>query len=132
MKKKNLVLDILAAACLVGQHYIKVFAARKIGFVRWLNFNGAKLREAIPADTVKYVMLSAVVLLAAVALIRLYRKRAGAGIADKAMAAVMSAAMVYYAYLTVTMNYDVSKASFLIVPVTGLGVLFLIIRVLQD
>lgn len=131
MKKKYIVLDLLAAACLAGQHYVKVFAARKIGFVRWLNFNGAKLKEAVPVDTVKYVMLAAAVLLAAAALTRLIRNRSRAGVNDLVMAAVMAVATVYYAYVTVTMNYDASKASFLIVPMVGLGVFLLIARVMS-
>ena len=50
-------MDILAIASVAGAHYLRVFAKKKLGFVRWLNFNGAKLSESIPFDTLKFVML---------------------------------------------------------------------------
>ena len=50
-------MDILAIASFAGAHYLRVFAKKKLGFVRWLNFNGAKLSESIPFDTLKFVML---------------------------------------------------------------------------
>ncbi len=46
-------MDILAIASFAGAHYLRVFAKKKLGFVRWLNFNGAKLSESIPFDTRK-------------------------------------------------------------------------------
>ena len=121
-------MDILAALSFVVAHYFRVFAAKKLGFVRWLNFNGKKLTENLPIDTVKYAALALILILAAVAAYKVVKNRAGAGIKGMIMCVIMAAAAAYCAYATVCFDYDYSQAYFLIVPVIWLGTLFLIIR----
>lgn len=132
MKKSTIVLDILAALSFIGAYETREFAAHRIGFVRWLNFNGDKLREALPLDTVKYVMLAAAAVLAVIALIRLIRIRSRLKANDMVMAVVMIAALIYYAYATVRFTYTFSPASFLIVPLIALGTLLVTARNLKS
>lgn len=128
MKKSTIVLDILAALSFIGAYETREFAAHRIGFVRWLNFNGDKLREALPLDTVKYVLLAAAAVLAVIALIRLIKRKAELSANDLVMAAVMIASVAFYAYAAVSFGYSFSPASFLIVPLIWLGSVLVIVR----
>lgn len=129
MKKAlHVILDILAAGSLAGAYAMKYNASRRPGLVRWLNYNDNKLRETIPVEAVKYAALALAVILVAVLCVRIFRKASAASAADKVMMIVTLALTIFYAYVTFTMTYDVSKAAFLIVPLTGLAELLMIIR----
>lgn len=128
MKKLHVLLDVLAAAALAGAYEMFKMAAHRPGLVRWLNYNDKKLREAIPVGTVKYIALALAALLIVIACIRVFGKSSASTALDKIMTAVTAALTAYYAYATVHFTYDVSKAAFLIVPLTGLAVYLMIIR----
>ena len=128
VRRAYIILDILAAAAFAGVYFLKEFARTKLGFVRWLNFNGSKLSESVPTDTVKYVMLAVILLTVLLALLTALRRQAGSGINGAVMCAVMIAAAAYYVYATVSFDYDYSQAYFLMIPVAGLGTLLLAIR----
>lgn len=121
MKKKYIVFDSTAMLFLIGAYFTKHFTDRKLGFVRWLNFNGAKLRESFPTETVKYIAAAFCVILAAIALCRLLKRYSMLSLADKIMAAVMIAAAIYYCYATIAIVSTVTPCSFLLVPMIGLA-----------
>ena len=121
-------MDILAIASFAGAHYLRVFAKKKLGFVRWLNFNGAKLSESIPFDTLKFVMLILILALAAGAGFFAYRHRKSIGLNGIIMCAAMLFAVAYCVYATKVCDYSYSQAYFLILPVLWLGTVFLAVR----
>ena len=127
MKKKYIILDIIALASLLGAYVTKNYADKKLGFVRWLNFNGNKLRENYPTETIKYIAAAAALVLCVWALYRLIRKRQQLTVPDKIMAVVMTAVTLYYMYATCTILYTVTPSSFLLVPLIGLSAYLLII-----
>ena len=121
-------MDILAIASFAGAHYLRVFAKKKLGFVRWLNFNGAKLSESIPSDKLKFVMLILILALTAGAAFFAFRHRKSIGPNGIVMCAAMLFAAAYCVYATKVCDYSYSQAYFLILPVLWLGAVFLVIR----
>ena len=127
MKKSCIIIDILASLALIGAYETRSFERRKLGFVRWLNYNGGKLREALPLEAIKYIVLAVAVVIATILVIKVFRN-AESSILDKVMAVLTVALTAYYAYATVVIVYDVSKASFMIVPLIGLAEYLMLIR----
>ena len=128
-RRAYIILDILAAACFAGAHYLKEFARTRLGFVRWLNFNGNKLTENYPVGRIKFIMLAVILLLVVAAVfLTSVRKIRFAGINGIVMCAVTVAAAVYYVYASVAFDYSYSQAYFLIIPVIALGTLLLALR----
>ncbi len=128
MKKKYIILDVLALASLLGAYVTKNYADKRLGFVRWLNFNGNKLRENYPAETIKYIAAAAALVLCVWALYRLIRKKQQMTVPDKIMAVIMAIVTVYYMYATCAIVYTVTPSSFLLVPLIGISAYLLIIR----
>lgn len=128
MKKSVIITDILAALAFFGAYETKRFADHRIGFVRWLNFNGAKLREALPLDTIKYAALAVTAVLVLIAVLRLVKRRKELLTGDIAMAVVMIAALLFYAHATMDYTSGFSPSSFLLVPLIALGTLLVTAR----
>ena len=128
MKKSTIILDILAGLAFLGAYEMRRFAAHRIGFVRWLNFNGNKLIESIPYDKVKYIMMAVILLVALLALAAALRRKAAKGINGTIMCVVLIAASLYYVYATIAFDYAYSQAFFLMIPAAGAGTLLLAIR----
>ena len=128
MKKKYIILDVLALASLLGAYVTKNYADKKLGFVRWLNFNGNKLRENYPTETIKYIAAAAALVLCVWALYRMIRKKQQLAAPDKIMAVVMIFVTLYYMYATYTIVYTVTPSSFILVPLIGISAFLLIIR----
>ncbi|MDO4842410.1 MAG: hypothetical protein Q3982_07030 [Phoenicibacter congonensis] len=74
-KALKIILTILGAGCLVGAYIIHYFAERKLGMVRWLNFQVAQYKKAMPVDTIEIVAIWAVVLLFLITAFLLYKNR---------------------------------------------------------
>ena len=128
IRKSQIIMDILAIASFAGAHYLRVFAQKKIGFVRWLNYYEAKLSGSGSADTVRHALLILTAVLAAAAVLFALRHRKSIGLNGIIMCAVMLCAAAYCAFASVRFDYAYSQAYFLIIPVLWLGTLFLVIR----
>ena len=127
-RRAYFILDILAAACFAGAHYLVEFAKTKLGFIRWLNFTGNKIAQDFPLGKIKFILLATVLLLVVVAVMLTLRRRSSAGLNGILMCAVTVAAAVYYAYASVAFDYSYSQAYFLVVPAVALGTLLLALR----
>lgn len=128
IRKSQIIMDNLAIASFAGAHYLRVFAKKKLGFVRWLNYYEAKLSESVAVDTVKYVMLILILLLVAAAVFFAFRHRESIGPNGIIMCAAMLFAAAYCVYATKVCDYSYSQAYFLIMPVLWLGTAFLAVR----
>ena len=119
MRVKYLGFEVTAILFLVAAYYTKYFTDRKLGFVRWLNFNGAKLREQYPTETIKYAALAGVIILTCIALYRFIKKRSVLKMTDIIMEAAMVAATLFYGYATISITNSVTPCSFLLIPLIG-------------
>lgn len=128
IKRSYIIFDILTVLALTGAYETKRFAYMKLGFVRYLNHYRGILEGMLSLGTAKVVLLCAVLLISAIASAKLLKRRSEMTIGDWTAFAAMIAIDIYYAYVTATMTSDVSKASFMIVPIVALGALMITIR----
>ena len=128
MKKGYIIVDVLMVLCAAGAHYIKYFTDRKLGFVRWLNYNGARLRENYPLGTIKIAAAAVILMLAVIALLGILKYRQQLNVADYIMSAVMQAAVGYYIYATAVIVNTVTPCAFLLVPVLGCMAFMAVLR----
>ena len=130
IRKSHLIMDFLAIIMFVGAYYCKMFADTKLGFVRWLNYNGSKLATAVPIDRIKFVTFLIIAVIAVLAIGRILKGKRDFRIVDIAIAIVTLIMTVFYLYATITFTYDYSEAYFLLLPLVALGTLFTVIRCL--
>jgi hypothetical protein len=128
IRRSYIVFDLLAALSFAGAYYSRVFAKKKLGFVRWLNFNGTKLTESIPVDRVRIIAAAAILLIVVAVLSVALKRRSEAGFNGIVMCAAMVVAALFTVNATMKFDYEYSQAYFLIIPVLWLGTLFLCIR----
>ena len=126
--KKLITADVLAVLAFAGAHYVQYFTDRKLGFVRWLNFNSVKLHEKFPLETIKYTAAIIIVVLAVLSIALLIKRKTGLKVYDWLLMLCTAAAAVYYVYATAVIVYEVTPCSFLLVPLIGLGTLLFAVR----
>lgn len=99
------------------------FTKRKLGMVRWLNYNHSQLDKAVPLGALKYALLAAVVVVAIFALWRFWKNRGQLGVFGAASAAATVVVVIAYALVTALVTYDLTPAAFLIVGMMALAAL---------
>ena len=132
IRKSHLIMDFLAIIMFFGAYYCKMFADTKLGFVRWLNYNGSKLAAAVPIDRIKFVTFLIIAVIAVLAIGRILRGKRNFRIVDIAIAVATLIVTLFYLYATITFTYDYSEAYFLLLPLIALGTLFTAIRCLMS
>ena len=130
IRKSYLTMDFLAITMFVGAYYCKMFADTKLGFVRWLNYNGSKVTESFPIDRIKFAVFVIVAVIAAIAIGRILNGNRDFRLVDLVVAAITLIVTLFYLYATITFTYDYSEAYFLLLPLVALGTLFTAIRCL--
>lgn len=121
-------LDVLATGFLAGGYMIQYFAERKLGMVRWMNFQNMKIERDMPVDMLKCVALIVVAVLVAFVLFLYRRKRAYMGRTDGAMAGVMVVLTAAYMGFTVFASTSVTSAYYFIMPMLGAAALMTVFR----
>lgn len=121
-------LDLLSAAFLAGGYVVQYFTRRKLGMLRWVNFQEGKLAEAVPVETVKYAALLVLLFFALWIVGRFVKKKNEIGKLDRVMLGVMVLLVAVDVVLTLTLTKDVTAAYFLILPLAGAAALMQIIR----
>lgn len=132
IRKSHLIMDFLAIIMFVGAYYCKMLADTKLGFVRWLNYNGSKVTESFPIDRIKFAAFMIIAVIAAIAIGRILKGKRDFRIVDLVIAAITLIVTVFYLYATITFTYDYSEAYFLLLPLVALGTLFTAIRCLMS
>ncbi len=129
MKKVLYVLlDMLATGFLAGGYMIQYFLERKLGMVRWVNFQNMKIESQMPVDILKYVAIAVVAALTIFVLFLYWRRRAYMGRVDGVMVGVMAILAAVYAGFTVFASTSVTGAYYLIMPMLGAAALMTVFR----
>lgn len=123
-----ILLDILSIAFLFGGYIIQYFTKRKLGMVRWVNFQERKVQEMLPVNILKYAAAIAVLLLTIIILRSFLKKRTSLGMLNTIMMAVLVILAVAYLGCTLFITFEVTPAYFLILPMIGSAALIQIIR----
>ena len=129
MKRRSLIiLDILTVLSCAGAYAVDYLIKRKLGFVRWLNYNEAKILQAYPAD--KILTIAAIVMAALLILIIVISVRRRAGAFDKMMLIVPAALTAGFIYILIGNDTSSMRAYYLILICLGIGTLLQMIRAL--
>lgn len=123
-----LILDILSLAFLAGGYLFQYYAKRKLGMMRWVNFQTTRYQKQMPVDLLKYAAAAAALLLLVIMLLLYRKKRDGAGRADAVMAAAQAVLVIGYVGFTVWGSLDKMRTYYLVMPMIGAAVLMLTIR----
>lgn len=121
-------LDLLTIAFLAGGYVMQYFTKRKLGMVRWVNFQERKIQEAIPVDVVKYAAVIVVLLLTIMVVRGFMKKRKSIGKIDTVMMAVLGILVLVYLGFTLFLTIEVTRVYFLILPMVGAAALLQVIR----
>lgn len=107
---------------------MQYFTKRKLGMVRWVNFQERKIQEAIPVDVVKYAAVIVVLLLTIMVVRGFMKKRKSIGKIDTVMMAVLGILVLVYLGFTLFLTIEVTRVYFLILPMVGAAALLQVIR----
>ena len=129
MKKVLYVLlDMLAIGFLAGGYMIQYFLERKLGVVRWINFQNMKIESQMPVDILKYVAVAVVAALAVFVLFLCWRRRAYMGGTDCVMVGVMAILSAVYVGFTIFASTSVTGAYYFIMPMLAAAALMTVFR----
>ena len=144
MKKALIIaLELLTFACWGGAFAVQYFTERRLGMTRWVNYHYGKLTEAVPYETLKYVLVALVVAAALLLSWRLLRRMgtqgrsrrsfgaktgAAASSADGPLAGILAAvalmSVAAFVVVALLVTHDLTHADFLLVALFGLAALF--------
>ena len=120
--KKRIALDVIAIIALIGAFVVQYYTDRKLGMVRWLNFNSAQLHDKYPLEMIKFIAAGLIMVLAVLALFGFVKNRSGASALDWLGELFMCAVVLYYLKTSATLTASVA---ILLVPLYGLAALLL-------
>lgn len=121
-------LDLLAAAFLIGAYVIQYFTKRKLGMLRWVNHQRMKIQKAVPVDLLKYVAVALVLILVILVIVGYVKKRDELSRLAAVMTAVMVIIAVVYLGFTLFVNVESIRSYYLVLPMIGASSLMLVIR----
>ncbi len=123
-----IILDLLTVAFLVGAYVIQYFTKRKLGMLRWMNYQNMQFQKNASYGILKYItVLVALVLI--ILIIFGYKKRKELmGKLNLVMIVIMSILEVAYLYVTVLLSTEKIASYYLVMPLIGAAVLMQIIR----
>lgn len=122
------VLDLLAMAFLIGAYVIQYFTKRKLGMLRWVNYQQMKIQKTIPVELLKYAAVILVLMLAIVVVMGYMKKRVKLGKSDAVMTAMMIIIAVVYLGFTLFVNIESIRSYYLVLPMIGVASLILVAR----
>lgn len=122
--------DILMAALLAGAYMLQYYAKRKLGMNRWIVFKIAKIKDAVPIETMRYAAVAAVLVFAALLALNYGRHRKEYKKVVFLMVIFMAVLAAFYFVLTVCFSQESMRAYYLVLPLIGLCNLVQLIKVL--
>lgn len=122
-KALKIFLTFLGVGCLVGAYVIHYFAERKLGMVRWLNFQVAQFKKAMPLDTIEVAVICAVVILFAIAAYLLFKNRKQLKLISMMPFCVLALAEVATVFLFFSPDFQNLSERYFLEACTSLGTL---------
>lgn len=116
-----IIADLLITALLAGAYAVQYFAKRKLGMNRWIVFKISKVREMMPIDTLRYVAVVLVLVLAVLLVILYGRRRKSYQKKVLSMVIVTMAFAAGYLLFTIYFSQERIRAYYLMLPLIGLA-----------
>ncbi len=122
MKKLLVALNALTVILAAGAGVLYYFSLRRLGMVRWLNFHSQRIKDIVPVDVAKYVVLAAGVVLIAYFAWRILKAPNRTG-RDFAGVVFAIAIVVAYALSVFFLTHEATRADVFIAVIGGVAVL---------
>lgn len=129
MKKAiYILLDLLTAAFMIGAYVIQYFTKRKLGMLRWVNYQNMQFQKNAAYGILKYITAVVALVLILVILKNYRKKKARMKKTDYVMMLIMSILEIAYLYVTIFWSTEKIASYYLLMPLIGAAVLMQIIR----
>ncbi len=123
-----ILLDLLTAAFLIGAYVIQYFAERKLGMLRWMNYQNMQFQKNASYGLLKYIIVLAALVLIVLIILGYKKKKEMMGKSDLLMMVTMSILELVYLYVTLLLSVEKMVSYYLLMPLVGASVLMQIIR----
>ncbi len=123
-----ILLDLLTAAFLIGAYVIQYFAKRKLGMLRWMNYQNMQFQKNASYGLLKYITVLAALVLIVLIILGYKKKKEMMGKSDLLMMVTMSILELVYLYVTLLLSVEKMVSYYLLMPLVGASVLMQIIR----
>ncbi len=131
MKKILMIIcDFFTLAFLIGGYIVQYFTRKKLGMMRWINFNTYKYQEKLPLDILKYVAVVVVIIFTLLIMIRFAKKRKAIKSLDRLMLIIMLIVILLYVVITIFTSKETLSAYYFVMPLLGMAALVQLIKVL--
>lgn len=130
MKKFLYILsDIFIILFYAGAYLIQSFTRRKLGMLRWYNYNESKWKEMMPIEILRFVVPIIFVVLVLL-LIRRYFKKKRIKLFSLCVMGVLIIMTVFYLFFTITQSPETIRSYYLGLPLIGLAALIQYLKAL--
>lgn len=123
-----IILDLLTVAFLVGAYVIQYFTKRKLGMLRWMNYQNMQFQKNASYGILKYITVLVALVLIILIIVGYKKRKEMMGKLNLVMIVIMSILEVVYLYVTVLLSTEKIASYYLVMPLIGAAVLMQIIR----
>lgn len=123
-----IILDLLTVAFLVGAYVIQYFTKRKLGMLRWMNYQNMQFQKNASYGILKYITVLVALVLIILVIFGYKKRKEMMGKLNLVMIIIMSILEVVYLYVTVLLSTEKIASYYLVMPLIGAAVLMQIIR----
>ena len=129
MKKIGyILLDLLTIAFLIGAYAIQYFTTKKLGMLRWVNYQNMQIEKVAVYGILKYVTVIVAVVLIVLIISGYKKKKEMHGKLDLIMLVIMTVLGILYLGLTVLKSIASLPAYYFLMPLFGAATLMQIVR----
>ena len=120
-------LDLLTIAFLIGGYVFQYFTRKKLGMLRWVNYQNMQIQKNPVYDILKYITVAAIVLIV-LSIVGYRKKKELLGKIDFVMIVIMQILGISYLEITVLKSIESCPAYYFLMPFLGAATLMQIIR----
>lgn len=129
MKKIGyILLDLLTIAFLIGAYAIQYFTTKKLGMLRWVNYQNMQIEKVAVYGILKYIAVVVTTVVIILIISGYQKKKEMLGKLDLIMLVIMTALGIVYFGLTVLKSIASLPAYYFLMPLFGAATLMQIVR----
>ena len=121
-------LDLLTIVFLIGGYAFQYFTRKKLGMLRWVNYQNMQLQKNHVYDILKYITVAAAMVLIVLIIVGFRKKKELLGMIDFVMILIMQILGIIYLGITVLKSIESFPAYYFLLPFLGAATLMQIIR----
>ena len=121
-------LDLLTIAFLIGGYVFQYFTRKKLGMLRWVNYQNIQIQKNPVYDILKYITVAAAIVLIVLIVMGYRKKKELLGKIDFVMIVIMQILGISYLGITVLKSIESFPAYYFLMPFLGVATLMQIIR----